>query len=898
MALEEYKRKRDFGQTPEPAGLARPRKTAAAPLSYVIQKHAARRLHYDFRLELDGVLKSWAVPKGPSLDPAEKRLAVHVEDHPIEYGGFEGVIPQGQYGGGTVLLWDRGTWQPLEADPAAAYRKGTLKFALDGEKLHGHWMLVRMGGKAANERHENWLLIKERDAVAVPRSGTAVVDDNPLSVDTGRSMDEIAADRDRVWDSHKGETTKDETLAEAKPEKPTKVKAAARKSTSSPVPGARKRAMPQAIKPQLATLVDDAPSGPEWLHEIKYDGYRLIGRVMQGEARLLTRSGLDWTEKFPALAAAMAELPVASALIDGEVVHLEPDGTSSFSGLQDALSTGRTDALTFFAFDLLHRDGWDLTGAILEDRKAALAEIIPPDAAGMLRYSDHQADRGPAFLRQACSFALEGIVSKRRDAPYREGRSDAWLKVKCVNREEFVVIGFSDPEGSRQGFGALALAYYDPEGTLRYAGRVGTGFNTKQLVALRRQFEPLERGDPPVKLPKGVSRKGVHWMAPTLVAEIQFAGWTGDAMIRHGSFQGLREDKSASEVVHDPNAPSGVAAAEPKPAAPPRPRQRKPAPSSDPTAAAAAADEEPLRPGRDGSVIFHGVRLSHADRVLYPDQGITKLDLARYYAAIADWALPYLGHRPLSLVRCPEGQGKECFYQKHATSAVPDVVGRVDIPEGAGTGTGTYTCIENLAGLLAMVQMGVLEIHPWGSTVDKLETPDTITFDFDPDVGLPWERVTEAAIDMREALLGIGLKSFPKTTGGKGLHVVVPVAPKLGWDDVKAFAKWVADRFVAEYPDRFTANMAKRARQGRIFIDYLRNGRGATAIGAYSARARSGAPVSVPISWEEVENGTPPDGLTVSTVPDRMARLAADPWADFRKIRQSLSAAVRRQVGI
>ena len=897
MALEEYNRKRDFRKTPEPAGRVR-KHAPTVPLSFVVQKHAASRLHYDFRLELNGVLLSWAIPKGPSLDPGEKRLAVHVEDHPLDYGGFEGVIPKGQYGGGTVLLWDRGTWTPEVPDPEAAYRKGALKFRLDGEKLHGHWALVRMGGKAAKERHENWLLIKERDDVAEPGSEAALVEENPLSVATGRSMDQIAKDRDRVWDSAKGEIPGD-------PSKP-----AAQKTTNAArLAGARKRAMPDRIVPQLATLVDEAPEGAEWLHEIKYDGYRLLARIKKGKSRLITRNGLDWTAKFPALARAMAGLPVETAMIDGELVALAADGTTNFADLQDRIATGRTDDLVFFAFDLLYRDGFDLTGAVLEDRKEALAEIVPHGSAGMIRYSDHQQGHGDEFHRHACQYDLEGTIAKRRDKHYRPGRGADWLKIKCLNRDEFVIVGFTDPERSRQGFGALLLGYYDPDGQLRYAGRVGTGFDMKRLVELRSRFDPIEQTKPTVTLPKGVSKKGVHWTQPRLVAEVQYSSITADKILRHASFQGLREDKSAEEVLYDP-AKLGKAP-DPQPGrGAPKPRASE-APRSKATKAPAVsrserkpAERKPAerKPGavsaRDGSVEFAGVRLTHPERVLYPDQGITKLALAEYYAAIEAWALPHLANRPLSLVRCPEGQGKECFYQKHATPAVPDVVGRVQIPEGAGTGTGTYTYIKDLAGLIAMVQMGVLEIHPWGSTVKKLETPDIVTFDFDPDIGLPWERVTEAAVEMREALLGIGLRSFAKTTGGKGLHVVVPLTPKLDWDTIKEFAKWVAERFVKTYPDRFTSNMAKRARTGRIFIDYLRNGRGATAIGAYSARARPGATVATPLFWDEVEKGVTPDAFTVATVPARLRQIKADPWAEMAKVRQSISARVRREIGI
>ena len=856
MALEEYRRKRDFRKTPEPAGESPTRKKAQAPLAFVIQEHKARRLHFDFRLELDGVLKSWAVPKGPSLDPAEKRLAVEVEDHPLDYGGFEGVIPEGQYGGGTVLLWDRGTWVPADPDPAAAFTKGMLKFELRGEKLHGNWALVRMGGKAARERRPNWLLVKERDDAAVPQSGDAVVMDNPLSVESGRSLKAIANDRDRVWNSGKGEIT---------PRHP-----------PNRIRGARKGPMPVNLKPQFATPANAAPVGSDWLHEIKYDGYRLFARIEHGKVRLITRSGLDWTSKFHELAHAFAQLPVDTALIDGELVHLALDGTTNFSGLQDAIASGKTGALHFFAFDLLHRDGWDLTGASLEDRKAALADIVSPDAAGVLRYSDHQEGQGPAVLRQASTLGVEGIVSKRRDAPYRPGRGAGWLKVKCRNREEVVVIGFTDPEGKREGFGALLAGYYDPSGTLRYAGRVGTGFSADGLAELRKRLDPLVVKDPPVTLPKEAPRKGVRWVRPALVAEVEFAGWTADQILRHASFQGLREDKSPKEVVYDQSSRNGGSVTK---LSPPEP-----------------AAAEVSRPARDGSVMFEGVRLTHPDRVLYPEDGLTKLDLARYYRAVADRALPNLAHRPLTLVRCPGGQGKPCFYQKHLGKGMPDAIGHVDITEDGETVA--YPVIEDLAGLIGLVQMNVIELHPSGATAEQLDTPDRITFDLDPDEGLAWPRVTEAAIEIREALLAIGLQSFVKTTGGKGLHVVVPLLPKLGWEDAKAFTKWVADQFVAQSPERFTANQAKRARRGRIYIDYLRNSRGATAIGAYSPRARPGAPVSTPLFWEEVEKGVRPEGFTVATVPQRLAALKTDPWAEIGKFRQSIGARVRRRMGV
>ena len=865
MALTEYKRKRDFGKTPEPAGAAvRPR--TAPSLSFVIQKHAARRLHYDFRLELDGVLKSWAVPKGPSVDPGEKRLAVHVEDHPLEYGGFEGVIPEGQYGAGPSMIWDRGSWTPLDPDPRAAYAKGTLKFALHGQKLHGKWALVRMGGAHAGRDKENWLLIKERDEVARPGSGDAIVADNPKSAATGRTIDEIAADRDRIW----GPNGEEQSPPEAR-------SAAPRVVDPASIPGAKKGRLPTDPRPLLACAAADAPDGPDWLHEIKYDGYRLLARISGAKVRLSTRNSLDWTAKFRALAARFAELPVEDAVIDGELVHLEADGTTDFGHLQDAIANERTEMLVFFAFDLLYLDGWNLTAAALEDRKDALAALVPQQAEGTLRYSDHQAGRGPEFFGQACGYGLEGIVSKRRDSPYRAGRHDSWLKVKCANREEFVVIGFSDPAGGRQGLGALILGYYDRQGELRYAGRVGTGFSDAVLADLRARLDRLVRPERPVKtLPKGAVAKGVHWTEPALVAEIRYGSWTGDAVLRHAAFLGLREDKSPREVVRE--MPSST-----PPAAPAAPA---------PTPARSARRQAPGALARDGSTVFEGVRLTHAERVLYPDHGFTKLDLARYYAEVADWALPHLAHRPLSLVRAPTGVGGELFYQKHAGSSVPEAVTRIEI-DGE-----IHLAVENLAGLLSLVQIGVLEIHPWGSQIGKLEQPDRVTFDLDPDEGLPWARVAKAAIEVREMLTGLGLQSFAKTTGGKGLHVVVPLTPKLGWDEVKSFTKAAADDLAARHPDRYTANQLKRARKGRIYVDYLRNARGATAVGAYSTRARPGATVSTPLSWSEVEAGTRPEGFTLATVPARLASLASDPWAEIGKLRQSIAAAARRKFGL
>jgi bifunctional non-homologous end joining protein LigD len=536
--------------------------------------------------------------------------------------------------------------------------------------------------------------------------------------------------------------------------------------------------------------------------------------------------------------------------------------------------------------------------APLDERKRALAGLVPPTSRDTVRYSDHQAGRGADFFRHACQYDLEGTISKRRDRPYRPGRGRDWLKVKCHRTDEFVVIGFTEPAGRRHGFGALLLGYYDKEGRLTYSGRVGTGFNDRLLSDLGQRLAGAEVRERPVALPKGVSAKGVHWTEPNLVAQVRYGGWTSDRVLRHPSFEGLREDKSPEEVVYDLEARD-----EPRPAdmpltptlSPQAGRGRKTA-AGRPGAKRREGEEQIPAARRDGSVEFEGVRLTNPDRVFYPADRITKLQLAQYYAAIAPWALPQLTGRALSMVRCPEGIEGQHFYQKHDMPGFSDVLGRVEIRDKAEVGT--YLFIQDLAGLVAVVQMGVLEIHPWGSTVDKLETPDRITFDFDPDIGLPWQQVVDAAIEMREALLGIGLKSFVKTTGGKGLHVVVPVTPKLDWDSVKEFSKWVAERFAAAYPDRFTTNMAKRARTGRIFLDYLRNGRGATAVGAYSPRARAGGPVATPLAWEEVERGIKPDALTVASLPARLATLKSDPWAEMPQLRQSISARVRKEVGI
>ena len=927
MALEEYKRKRNFRATPEPEG--RVKKTKGN--LYVIQKHAASRLHYDFRLEVDGVLKSWAVPKGPSLDPGEKRLAVHVEDHPLEYGDFEGIIPKGEYGGGTVLLWDRGTWTP-EIDPVAAYKKGHLRFQLEGEKLHGGWDLVRMGGRRAkDDDHDNWLLIKVDDEAARPGSGDAIVEERPESAASGKTVEEIAADPDRVWESNrsgKDEGTFKQKIAalaaraaakKAGAKQPAgSSRSAAKKSARSgeepssgidpsTIEGARKGAMPTAIEPQLATLVDQVPRGAEWVHEIKYDGYRALCEIRGGESRMLTRHGKDWTDRFAPVAREASGLPVREAVLDGEIVVLEPDGTTSFQALQNALSENRQGELVYFVFDLLYLDGWDLRRAPLLARKQALAELLA-GRQGRIRLSDHVPGGGEDFYRHACKLGLEGIVSKRAHAAYRSGRSKDWLKVKCLERQEFVIVGFTNPEKSRAGFGSLLLGVYEG-GDLVYAGKAGTGFDERMLRELRARLGKLEIDKPAFKnAPRGAEARRSHWVKPELVADVAFSEWTREGILRHPTFQGLREDKRPREVVRElPQTPPPEArtADTKRPAASKRSVEAPATPSKKgkkgrgkkAKPAVLPAPEETAVPSqgrsRKAAVEIAGVRFSNPEKVLYPEQGVTKRELAAYYSRIADWILPHLVDRPLTLVRCPEGRTGQCFYQKHIGEHVPSSVLRVDVGEPE-----PYGAITSLQGLLALVQMGVLEVHIWGCHRDKIEQPDYAVFDLDPDEGLPWERVADGARTMRDVLAELGLRTFLKTTGGKGLHVVFPLVRRDDWDEVKAFTKAVAEAVVAAEPGRYTSNMTKASRKGKVFIDYLRNGRGATSICPYSTRARPGATVSTPLSWEELETGVRGDSIGVRNLCERLEDLPADPWEDFFSVRQSITAAMKKAVGM
>ncbi len=824
MELEEYEQKRNFDTTPEPEGRVGP---SLAGNLYVIQKHAASRLHYDLRLELDGVLKSWAVPKGPSLRAGEKRLAVHVEDHPVEYGAFEGVIPEGEYGGGTVMLWDRGTWAPI-GDPREGFLKGDLKFELHGQKLRGSWVLARMKGKAGEE-DKNWLLIKKRDGAAISGTEPEPVETRNRSVSTGRTMEEIREEGNLV--------------------RPSPV-------VPANLPGARKAPQPVSFRPQLAVSRSDPPEGDDWVHEIKYDGYRILSLLAGGRVRLLSRNGREWTDRFREIATALSALPVESCILDGEVVVVDEKGRTDFQALQNLLQGIAAGSLAYFVFDLPWCAGYDLTRTPLLERKTLLKQLLEPlGHNSRVLFAEHIRGQGGSVFNSACRLGLEGIVSKQANSPYEQKRSRRWGKVKCFRRQEFVVGGFTDPGGAREGFGALLLGCHDPGGNLLYAGRVGTGFDDRMLRKLSAMLFPMQVSRSPfVNPPTGYEARGVHYIRPELVVEVEFSDWTSDGILRHPSFKGIREDKDPAEIVREESLSAKT-------------------PSLPPARPAAASS---------------GPYLTNPDRVFYPEIGITKQDLADYYADIADRILPHLRGRPLSLVRCPEGRGKECFFQKHLGDSAPRDLKSLQIKEKDGREY--YSVLDDAAGLTALAQIGVLEIHVWGSREQALEQPDMMIFDLDPAPDVAWERMIEAALTVRDRLAETGLASFVKTTGGKGLHIVVPLLPAADWTTVKAFSKALADRIVRDAPEKYIATMSREKRKGKIFIDYLRNGRGATSIAPYSTRKRQNAPVAVPVSWEElISGGLRSDSFTLHNIRRRLESLAEDPWEGYFPVRQEIT---------
>ena len=780
--LERYNAKRDFARTAEPEGTHDP---AAGGSGFIVQKHAARRLHWDLRLEVDGVLKSWAVTKGPSLDPAVKRLAVRTEDHPLGYATFEGTIPMGEYGGGTVMLWDRGTWAPIKGKSAKDLDEGHLHFTLQGERMKGEWMLIRLKGRPG-EKRENWLLRKVTDGFA--QESEVLVEQALTSVSTDRSMTEIAAGK------------------KGKAPAPSKAKAKAK-----PKP---KRAgkLPAFRAPQLATLVDAVPTGNGWMHEIKFDGYRALIAVRGEEVRVYTRTGQDWTDKFAPLVAAIAAMGLPPALIDGEIVAHNADGNPDFSALQNVLKRGSgsqrpSDDLAFHAFDLLEADGEDLTDLPNIERKERLGALLA-GARPPIYVADHVIGAGEQLFKAMCGAGQEGIIAKAIDAPYAHRRSKNWVKVKCTRRQEFVIVGFKASTARGRPFASLLLAQYEKreheKGALVYKGNVGTGFDTDTMAGLAAKMQPLARKTPTLEVERAAAR-GVTWLSPKLVAEIAFAEFTADARVRHASFIGLRADKPAREVT-------------------------------------------PERLAQDTT---NDVAISSRDRVIFPDSGETKGELADYYAAIAPLLLPFLGNRPISLVRCPQGRARKCFFQKHDSGALGDAVHHVPIREKDG-GTEDYLYVTDARGILQCVQMGTIEFHAWASRADAVEAPERMIFDLDPDESLDFGDVKQAARDIGKHLTDIGLANFPLLSGGKGVHVVVPLTAGHSWEEHKDFARRFAEALSQAEPERFVATMSKAKRTGKIFIDWLRNQRGATAVVPYSARTRAGAPVAVPVTWDEL----------------------------------------------
>ncbi|WP_058533952.1 DNA ligase D [Legionella saoudiensis] len=830
MGLSQYHKKRDFSKTSEPKGKV----SKEHPRLFIIQKHAASHLHYDFRIELHGVLKSWAVPKGPSLDPKVKRLAMHVEDHPIQYGSFEGIIPKGQYGGGTVMLWDKGTWEPLDEKPYEAYEKGHLRFLLHAEKLNGRWDLIRF----KDEKH--WFLIKFDDEFAQSQEEYDITETLDRSVISDYTMDEIATHYDRIWSSS-GEQ-------KVKPKRKRK-EPAIKKPTITLPKGLTQSEFPGFIPPQLATLVDKPPVGEQWLHEIKFDGYRILAYKNGSEVTLKSRNNNDWTNEFPSIVEAVSRLPFKQVLLDGEVVVLDKDGRSDFQLLQNSLKNNTQSPLVYFLFDLLYFEGYDLRELPLLERKAILSNLLSVNIP-VLHYSDHIIKEGDELYHYSCSHALEGIISKLATAPYLSKRSKSWLKIKCLKRQEFVIGGYTLPKGSRAHLGSLFLGAYNKDGTLDFTGNVGTGFTEKSLKEINTLLQENKATKNPFNCkPPGYTT--AHWLKPTLVCEVEFTEWTNDGHIRHPSFKGIRLDKKATEVKREVETPLDEIKKE----------------------------KAPLKKAESPFII------TNPDKILYPEDKITKKDLLTYYDTVSDYILPYISLRPLTLVRCPS-QHTKCFYQRHFNESTPDALMPFEDPSDEEHER--YIYLNNREGLLSLVQMGVLEIHPWGSRIDHIEQPDTLVIDLDPAPDVPWSKVVSAALEVREHLGQYQLQSFVKSTGGKGLHVVIPIIPEYDWDTIKEFTHVFVKFLEKLKPNEYISTMTKSKRTGKIFIDYLRNQRTATAIGAYSTRARPHAPVSTPLAWDELSTNIKENSYTIKTLPKRLEQLTEDPWKDFWLVKQSL----------
>jgi bifunctional non-homologous end joining protein LigD len=874
--LTDYKAKRDFKKTAEPTG-----KTSVQPAKYprfVVQKHDASRLHYDLRLEHNGVFKSWAVTKGPSLDPRDKRLAVEVEDHPLDYGDFEGTIPKGEYGGGTVMLWDRGFWA-LEGTKSIeeALRKGDLKFTLAGKKLKGSWVLVRIKTDRESEKRNNWLLIKHHDQFESESSSLLEQD---RSVASGRTMEQIAAGKGRgpkpfmvtgaepsdpnaIWHSEK--------TGNSKPSKEIRTLSALRQSPVAVRRGDRLtvRAMPRFIAPQLCTSVSRPPGGGGWVHEIKFDGYRMQLRLEDGKPVMRTRKGLDWTDKFQAIAKTAETMP--DCIVDGEVVALDKNGAPDFSALQAALAEGRSEDLVFFAFDLLFAEGQDMRPLALSARKERLQQLLEQSKPKLIRYVAHLSDAGDAVFESACRMNLEGIVSKRLDTPYQSARTGSWTRTKCRAGHEVVIGGWS---GGLKDVRSLIVGVYR-DGHLVPVGRVGTGFNMRNSAELLRKLKSLAIDKSPfVGTLTPRETMGIAWVKPQLVAEIEFAGWTGADMVRQAAFKGLREDKAAVDVRAD------------QPAAPDR------------TTLAVPHKVTQADAPKSGKATVMGIVISNPNKELWPPAGqnaaVSKLDLAHYLENVGPWMIEYLKGRPCSIIRAPDGIDAETWFQRHALPGMTDLVELTKVDGDRKS----YLQIDRVEGLVAMAQIAAVEFHPWNCQPHQPSVPGRLVFDLDPGPDVPFTAVVAAARCMRERLEKLGLVTFCKTTGGKGLHVVAPLRAKkdskLGWKEAKAFAQAVCTAMANDEPERYLVNMAKKLRAGRIYLDYLRNDRMSTAVAALSPRARPGAPVSMPLNWRQVRNDLDPNRFTISSVPTLLKK--HKPWKDYCESERPLDVAVRKIV--
>ena len=889
--LERYRSMRDFSVTAEPGGGSgtKPIKNQdGTKYPFCIQKHAASHLHYDFRLGWNGVLKSWAVAKGPSYTVADKRLAVQVEDHPIEYGGFEGIIPAGQYGGGTVMLWDQGTWepQPYSHDVEASLRDGQLKFILHGAKLHGKWALIRMKPRP-KETKPTWLLIKEHDEFERPPEAEPITESEPNSVVTGRSLEQIAANKDHIWNSNRPERQPTPSNLPVPHLREPKV-GLERSSTLPPISAPAnlpKEAQPTFLKPQLALETKTPPDTLGWLHELKLDGYRMQARKDGAKVQMFTRSGLDWTARMASIASEIAKLPCDSCTLDGEVVVLSPDGTTSFADLQASFQEGAKHPLTYFCFDLLHLNGRNPRDLPLVERKNLLHELLQASPSDCLQFSEHLTSSGIKMFHRACELHAEGIVSKRAAAPCSGTRNSDWLKSKCLHEQEFVIGGYTLPgkgKAGGPGIGALLLGVYDGP-KLIYAGRTGTGFSHKFAATLRKQLHALETAKQPFASVDALGRKGALWVEPKLVAQVRFANWTADDQVRQAAFLGLREDKSPTEVRRETAAPT--------------PKEEK----SELRTAAVPHSSQPHRdewaakgPKATQTLPHPPIRLTHPDKVLDPTSRLTKQQLADFYWAVSEKMLPHLANRPLSLVRVPEGIGKEQFFQKHVTSMLPPGFDSVPVRDKKTGKVEPYIALHTREAIASLAQISVLEVHPWGSCADSLEKPDRLIFDLDPDESLPWSTLAGAAEDVRKLLKSLGLESFLKTTGGKGLHVVLPIEPEHEWPAIKGFCHAVVLKLERANPALYLTKMTRSARAGKIYLDYLRNERGATAVAPWSPRARPNVGVAVPLNWTELKLSERPV-FTIGNFEEWKSRLKKDPWAKISTIHQSLSTSVRNE---